>query len=206
MCRRHGKLRIPSVDYLSYLSFRPIAYRTLRRGREKQQIISLIQGRIMAHNIFIKMEGIEGESQDSLHRGEIEVLRWRWSVGQPGNMHLGSGGGAGKCTIEALQFEHYLDKSSPNLLQHCLTGKHIPEAILTVSKSGGSPLEYIRITLQEIIITRVNLVYFDTMRVPREAISLAFSRINMDYFLQNAEGNKARAISIGYDIKGNSFA
>lgn len=158
----------------------------------------------MAQDIFIKIDGIEGESQDSTHKGEVEVLDWDWSVSQTSNMHSGSGGGAGKCTVEDLNFEHYIDKSSPNLLQHCLTGKHIPEAVLTVRKAGGSPLEYLRITLQEIIITRVSPVYLNTMRVPRETVSLAFSRVKMDYVLQNAEGNSAGTVAMGYDIKANA--
>ncbi len=157
----------------------------------------------MAQDIFIKFDGIEGESQDSTHKGDIEVLNWNWSVGQTSNMHSGSGGGAGKCTVDDLHFEHYIDKSSTNLLQYCLTGKHIPEAVLTVRKAGGSPLEYLRITLREIIITGVNPVYLNTMRVPRETVSLAFSRVNMDYVLQNAEGNKSGTVSMGYDIKAN---
>lgn len=30
----------------------------------------------MAQDIFIKINGIEGESLDAAHRGEIEVLSW----------------------------------------------------------------------------------------------------------------------------------
>lgn len=158
----------------------------------------------MAQDIFIKFNGIEGESQHPTHKGRIEVLNWNWSVSQTSNMHSGRGGGAGKCTVDDLHFEHYVDRSSPGLLQYCLTGKHIPEAILTVRKAGGSPLEYLRITLQKILVTRVHPVYYNTMRVPREAVSLTFSRVMMDYILQNAEGNTAGTVSSGYDIKANT--
>ncbi|WP_456310568.1 Hcp family type VI secretion system effector [Serratia proteamaculans] len=106
----------------------------------------------MAQDIFIKFKGLEGESQDFSHKGEIEVIRWKWAVSQPANMHSGSGGGAGKSTVGDLHFDHRLDKASPNLLQYCLTGKHIPEVVLTVRKAGGSPLEYLRVTLEEVII------------------------------------------------------
>ncbi|MCP1438590.1 type VI secretion system secreted protein Hcp [Erwinia persicina] len=158
----------------------------------------------MAQDIFIKFNGIEGESQDSTHKGETEILSWEWSVRQASNMHLGWGGGAGKCTVDDLYFEHYIDKTSTNLLHYCLTGKRIPEAVLTVRKAGGSPLEYMHITLQDIIITGVNPVYLNTMRVPREAVSLAFSRIKMDYVLRNAGRNIAGTVSMGYDIKANT--
>ncbi|EOS93369.1 hypothetical protein LU631_14170 [Erwinia tracheiphila] len=37
-----------------------------------------------------------------------------------------------------------------------------------------------------------------------EAISMAFSRVKMEYVLQNAEGNTADTVAMGYDIKANS--
>lgn len=157
----------------------------------------------MTQEIFIEFNGMEGESQVTTSKREIEILNWDWSVSQTSNMHSGSGGGAGKCTVDDLHFEHYVDKSSTNLLQYCLTGKHIPEAVLTVRKAGSSPLEYLRITLRDIIITGVNPVYLNTMRVPREAVSLAFSWIKIDYVLLSIEGSTAGTVSTGYDIKAN---
>ncbi|UDQ82688.1 type VI secretion system tube protein Hcp [Erwinia rhapontici] len=104
-----------------------------------------------------------------------------------------------------MYFDHRLDKASPNLLQYCLTGKHIPEVVLTVRKAGGSPLEYLRVTLEEVIITRVESFGYDTMRSPREKVGLSFSRVKMDYVLQNAEGGMAGTVSMGYDIKANAI-
>ncbi|MFZ4832435.1 Hcp family type VI secretion system effector [Rouxiella sp. Mn2063] len=160
----------------------------------------------MAQDIFLKLNGIDGESQDSIHKDEIDVLRWEWLVSQSSNMHTGSGsgGGAEKCTVEDLHFEHYIDRATPNLLQYCLTGKHIPEAILTICKAGGSPLEYLRITLQNIIITNVKSIGYYRMHSPRERISLSFSRVKMDYVVQNAQGHMASVVSTGYDIKANA--
>ena len=158
----------------------------------------------MGQDIFIKIKDIGGESQDSLHHGETKVLDWDLSVSQTSDMHSGRGGGAGKCTVDDFHFEHYIDKSTPGFLQYCLTGKHIPEAVLTVRKAGGSSPEYLRITLQEIIITGVHPVYLNTMRVPRETVSLSFSRVKIDYVLQNMDGNSAGTVSAGYDIKANA--
>ncbi|WP_456310530.1 Hcp family type VI secretion system effector [Serratia proteamaculans] len=157
----------------------------------------------MAQDVFIKFNGIDGESQDVMHKGEVEVLSWNWAVSQTSNMHTGSGGGAGKSTVHDLMFEHYIDKSSPNLLQYCLAGKHIPEAVLTVRKAGGSPLDYLKITLQELIITRVQPVGYYRMRSPREKIALSFTRVRFDYITQSSQGNAMGTVSVGYDIKAN---
>ena len=69
----------------------------------------------MALDMFLKLTGISGESQDASHRGEIEVLDWIWLIEQQSTMHAGSGGGAGKAAICDLSFDHYVDRASPNL-------------------------------------------------------------------------------------------
>jgi len=43
------------------------------------------------------------------------------------------------------------------------------------------------------------------MRMPRERIGLSFSRVKMEYVLQNAEGGPAGTMAMGYDIKANKI-
>lgn len=122
----------------------------------------------MTHDIFLNIAGIKGESQDATHRNEIEVLSWRWSIQQQSNMHLGRGGSVGRCTVDDLVFEHYVDRASPNLMWHCLKGKHIDRAVLVMRKAGGSPLEYLKMTMEQVMITRIKPVGVPNMRAPRE--------------------------------------
>ena len=60
----------------------------------------------MAADIFAKIGTIKGESQDSKHKDEIEVLSWSWGVTQSGSMGSGGGGGQGKATFHDLNFTH----------------------------------------------------------------------------------------------------
>ena len=32
----------------------------------------------MAVDAFLKLDGIDGESQDKEHKGEIDILAWSW--------------------------------------------------------------------------------------------------------------------------------
>ncbi|MDR2212215.1 MAG: type VI secretion system tube protein Hcp, partial [Pseudomonadales bacterium] len=100
----------------------------------------------MAQDIFLKIDGIKGESQDSTHKDEIDVLKWRWEVFQESSMHSGSGGGSGKATVSDLTIEHRIDCASPNLMKFALTGRHIPQVMLVARKAGGAPHEYLKIT------------------------------------------------------------
>lgn len=150
----------------------------------------------MSQDIFLKINGIEGESQDSTHKSEIEVLSFSWKVLQESMMHAGSGGGAGKATVEDLEFEHYVDRSSPNLMKYCLTGKHVQEALLTVRKAGGNPLEYLKLTFSDVIVTSVHPfgANADDLRV-RERVRLSFSKIKQEYAVQNAQGGSGGAVT-----------
>jgi len=90
----------------------------------------------MAVDMFIKIGDVKGESKDKTHGDEIDVLAWSWGMSQSGSMHVGGGGGAGKVNIQDLSLTKYVDKSSPNLMMACSSGKHYPEAKLTIRKGG----------------------------------------------------------------------
>ena len=160
----------------------------------------------MAQDIFLKLDGIEGESQDAKHKDEIEVLNWNWRMSQSAAMHAGSGGGAGKAEIGDLQFEHRLDRASPNLMRMCLTGKHIAKAALTVRKAGGDPLDYLKLTMDDVLITQVNPSVSVGDEGGREVVALSFAKVNQEYQVQNAQGGPGGAVTAGYDIKGNQEA
>jgi type VI secretion system secreted protein Hcp len=157
----------------------------------------------MAQDIFIKISGINGESLDATHKNEIEVKSWHWRISQPANMHSGSGGGAGKATVEDLEFMHHVDRASPNLMKYCLLGKHIPEAELVVRKAGGQPLEYLKITMNDLIITEVLPSGSDDGDGIQEQVRLSFSKVKQEYTVQNAQGGSSGAVTAGFDIKGN---
>lgn len=160
----------------------------------------------MAQDIFLKLTGIAGESQGASHKDEIEVIRWDWSISQEHSMHSGSGGGAGKATVGDLSFDHYVDRSSPNLLKYCLTGKHIDTATLVVRKAGGNPLEYLKITMGDVIVTNVAPELNYNMARPRETIRFAFARVEQEYVIQNPQGGSSGTVSAGFDIQGNQEA
>lgn len=158
----------------------------------------------MAQDMFIKIDGIEGESLDATHKNEIEVLSWRWAGSQHTNMHSGSGGGSGKATVEDFIFTHYTDKASPNLLSYCLSGKHIKNIAFVIRKAGGNPLEYLTIKFTDVIITRVGMAgSVDDESRPREEVSFSFTKVSQDYVMQNAEGSKSGVVSAVYDVKAN---
>ncbi|AXF13433.1 MULTISPECIES: Hcp family type VI secretion system effector [Paraburkholderia] len=161
----------------------------------------------MAQDIFLKIDGINGESLDEKHKDEIEVLSWNWEILQDSTMHAGSGGGAGKATVKDLTFDHSIDRASPNLMKYALTGKHIDQAVLVMRKAGGNPLEYLKLTMSDVIVTRVKPAGArDEAERSRETVSLSFAKVKQEYVVQNAQGGSGGAVTASFDIKGNKEA
>ena len=46
----------------------------------------------MAVDMFLKVDNIDGESQDAKHGKEIDVLAWSWGLSQSATTHVGGGG------------------------------------------------------------------------------------------------------------------
>ena len=77
----------------------------------------------MAVDMFLKIDGLKGESADDAHAGEIDVLAFSWGMSQSGSMHIGGGGGSGKVNVQDMSITKYLDKASTVLMQKWCSGK-----------------------------------------------------------------------------------
>ncbi len=159
----------------------------------------------MAVDMFIKIGDIQGESRDKAHKGEIDVLAWNWGMTQSGTMHTGGGGGAGKVNIADLSLTKYVDKSSPNLMTACSTGKHYPQAKLTVRKAGGdNPVEYLTITLKEVLVSSLSTGGSGGEDRLTENLSLNFGQVQVEYQTQKEDGSKdGGPIKYGWSIREN---
>lgn len=141
-----------------------------------------------AVDMFMKLDGIDGESQDRVHKDEIDVLAWSWGLTQSGTTHMGAGGGGGKANVKDLSFTKYIDSASHTLIQRVADGKHITEATLTVRKAGGTPLEYLIIILTDVMVTSVETGGSGGEDRLTENVTLNFSRFQFKYKRQNADG------------------
>ena len=158
----------------------------------------------MASSIFAKIGDIKGESLDSKHKGEVEVLSWSWGVAQSGTMAHGGGGGEGKATFQDFNFTHHVDKASPVLMKACATGEHIKEATITVRKAGKGQQEFLIIKMNDVLITGVNLSGAgDAPAASAEHVALQFAKVDLVYKPQKADGSLDAGIHFKYDIKGN---
>lgn len=63
--------------------------------------------------MFMKVDGVTGESADAQHKGWTDIQSFTWGASQPGAMASGSGGNAGKASFNDLVVAAYMDKGHP---------------------------------------------------------------------------------------------
>jgi type VI secretion system secreted protein Hcp len=158
----------------------------------------------MAVDMFLKLNGVKGESKDKVHTKEIDVLAWSWGMSNSGTAHVGGGAGAGKANVQDLSFTKYVDSSSPNLMLGCCNGKHFPDALLTVRKAGGNPVEYIKVKMETVLIAAVTTGGSGNEDRLTESVILNFAKVSVDYTPQDDKGAPGTAIPFGWDIAANA--
>ena len=149
---------------------------------------------------FLKLEGIKGETDDTKHKDEIEVLSWSWGLTNEGTGHHGGGSGAGKVQVQDIVISKRVDASTPVLIQFSTLGKHIKTGTLVVRKAGGKPFEYWKIVLTDILVTSVNLGGSDGSPILSEQLSLNFKTFKVTYVPQKETGGAGAPSEFGYDL------
>lgn len=157
----------------------------------------------MAVDMFLKIEGIKGESQDKSHQNEIDIQSYSWGVSQSGTLAFGGGGGAGKAQFQDLHFTSRVSKASPLLFLGCATGEHIKDATLSVRKAGGQQQDFLIIKLNDVLVSSYQTGGSSGGDIPTEQISLNYSKIEYFYKPQNEDGSLGGEIRAGWDLKLN---
>jgi len=145
-------------------------------------------------DVFLKIEGarqgpIKGESIDTAHKGEIDVLSWAW--GMKGNVNA-FGEVVGRSTLTQMRITKRVDVGTTALMSALRTNEDIKKAVLTVRKAGGAnPVEFFKIVMEKARITLVELRGGDRDGEPTEIvedISISFQKVNVEYQSQSAKG------------------
>lgn len=158
----------------------------------------------MSVDAFLKFGSIDGDSKVAGHEDEIEVLGWSWGAHQSGTMHRGRGGGGGKVSVQDITINKWVDQATPNLWKLCCNGKHEDEAVLTIRKAGGdSPVEYLKITMEEVLISDLQTGSSSGDEDVTETISLNFAKFKLEYTPQEADGSAGATVETGWDIRAN---
>lgn len=138
-----------------------------------------------AMDMFLKIEGVPGESQDLKHKDWIELLSYSHGISRPI-----TGSGAGRQTgipqYSDVTVTKVIDKSSPLLMLNCSMGTVHPSMIIEMRRPSfisPSAENYVKYTLQNVLISsfRPSGSASSGDAVPTESISLNFTQMDMYY-------------------------
>ena len=89
----------------------------------------------------------------------------------------------------------------------CATGQHLKKAVLYVRKAGGGQVEYLKVTLTDVLVSSYN-VGSQEPKGPGEveSVTLNFAKIQQTYVPVNPDGSAGAPSTVGYDVKANKKA
>lgn len=155
------------------------------------------------YDAYLKLDGVEGEATASEFEGWIEIDSFSLGASNPAN--IGSGGegiGAGKVNVSSFNVAKKTDAASPVIFQACCKGDHFPNAEVTLRKSGGSQMEFIKFTFDKVYVEDIQWSGASQADdVPMENLSLAFGKVVVTYTKQTAEGDPAGSIEASWNLQ-----
>ena len=155
-----------------------------------------------AVDYFLKIDGIDGESQDSKHKGEFQLIAYSFGANQAHALNfVGGGHGAGKVNFTDFTFVKQVDKGTPKLMLACATGQHIPKAVLIARKAGKDQQEYLKVTFTDILVANCQINGDGRTPLPVDEIKLNFSKVEFEYKEQKADGSLGGSTKMIYDVK-----
>ena len=144
-------------------------------------------------DIFLSVKGaksglIKGEANDDVHAGEIDILSWSW--GMQAQVSLGGGQATGKAITRELKVVKRVDSASTALMAALRTNEMITKAVLTMRKAGKSPLEFLKITIEQGRVTGLTIDAGDEEGRPDivEHVAFSFNKITVEYVPQGKDG------------------
>ena len=139
-----------------------------------------------AVDMFLELTNIKGESRDSVHAGDIDVLAWSWGLGLKTTVQRNPVP-TSVCS-QALSLTKYNDKATPKLMASAVTGSPIATAKLIVRKAGTTPVEYIVITLSNVNVTSLSTGGSGGEDRLTENVTFSFSSGLYEYTEQDVTG------------------
>jgi type VI secretion system secreted protein Hcp len=158
----------------------------------------------MAVDMFLKIDGIPGESTDVRHRDEIDVLSFNWGESQPPTASSTGGTATVRVTMQDFHFAMRINKASPKLFLACASAAYIRNAVLTVRRSGANPVEFLKWTLSDVTVASYQTDNnAPAAEPPLDQISLGFAKIEVEYSAMKPDGSLDTPIKVGWDVQAN---
>ena len=148
--------------------------------------------------VFIKINGIPGESEDDKHDGWIEAITYDFNLAQKISRTASSAGGATceRADFSEFSFSKLMDLSTPTLALACAEGRHIDLIKIEIFRPA-------KIKLVEYILSNCIISAFSTTSegvFPEDEVAVNFGGIKWIYTQKDRHGGWASGVAgTGWD-------
>lgn len=154
------------------------------------------QGGGPSADIFLKLDGISGESTDEDHKGEIDVEAFTFNAKRA----------SGKVRFSPLRVIKVYDASSPKLMQAAASGRHIRSGTLTFRRSGDpNGVEFLTYKLSDLTVTSYQEGGANaddrTLGSLEDEVGLTPAKVQVTEKTVDASGKSGPVVSTSFDIK-----
>lgn len=137
-----------------------------------------------AVDYFLKIDGVTGESRDSKHKGEIELLSFSW--GASSSAHVATGGhAAGRLSFQDLEFTKLFDKASPQIFLKLVNGATITSMTLSARKTTANTEfpnpDFMKIVFSSVLISFYKEQEPNTDVLTSEAVGALFKKMALTF-------------------------
>src|SRR3954453_7943983 len=108
-------------------------------------------------DLFLSLEGVEGESLDFKYAGMIEIHDLKWGLENKAPPRIGQAEASKQTSADHLVIEKWVDNASVTLTRMCANGQNIPNGKIICRKNHGEKkIDYLTIELFDVKIDKVN--------------------------------------------------
>lgn len=143
--------------------------------------------------MYLKVDGIPGESVDMRHPNEIEIGSFSFKTSYPSGLI----GTSGKAIFGEVAFDHMYDKSSPYIFQAVASGQLIPKVVLSVTQYSSSA-DALKYTFENVQFANVEVLGGN--EDVTEGVTFRYAKITVQYLQQKQDGTYFPAIKLGWDV------
>jgi len=156
--------------------------------------------------MFLKLDGIAGDSTDDDHKGQVDVSSFAFAVGRGGD-GTGSGGrgAAGRSHLQTMRIDKVYDAASPELFRAAATGQHIRSAVLTFRRAGDDRgVEFLTYTLSDVQVTSYDQGGKDgdarDLGSLEEEVGLTAARVHVTEHTVKPDGSKGAIVTADWTL------
>jgi type VI secretion system secreted protein Hcp len=109
----------------------------------------------------------------------------------------------GESTASQLVVSKSVCKATPNLMKFCMNAKSFGEVLLTCRKRGENPIEFMKITMKNVVVASVQDSGSSADGALQESVSFAFTAVKVEYTPQKEDGTPDASVNIEWDFAKN---